>query len=75
MSHGFDAIKELYIDTFAEAFCEAGYVVALYDHCNFGKSGGDVRGEIIPKQQVADMRDVITWLSLRPEVDGSRIGV
>lgn len=75
MSHGFAAVKELYIDKFAEAFAEAGYVVVLYDHRNFGKSGGQVRGEIIPSQQIDDMREVLTWLIQQPEVDASRIGV
>ncbi|WP_110969477.1 alpha/beta hydrolase [Pseudomonas huaxiensis] len=75
MSHGFAAVKELYIDTFAEAFAQAGFVVVLYDHRNFGKSGGEVRGEIIPSEQVDDMREVVTWLSLRPEVNAERIGV
>lgn len=75
MSHGFAGVKELYIDKFAETFAEAGYVVVLYDHRNFGKSGGEVRGEIIPQQQIEDMREVLTWLTLRPEVDPSRIGI
>ncbi|EPE2684194.1 alpha/beta hydrolase [Vibrio alginolyticus] len=75
MSHGFAAIKELYIDKFAERFAEAGFAVILYDHRNFGKSGGDVRGEIIPHQQIEDMREVISWLSLCSEVDAARIGV
>lgn len=75
MSHGFAAVKELYIDKFAEAFAEAGYVVVLYDHRNFGQSGGLVRGEIIPQQQIEDMREVLTWLTQRTEVDASRIGV
>lgn len=75
MSHGFAAVKELYIDKFAETFAEAGYVVVLYDHRNFGKSGGQVRGEIIPQQQIEDMREVLTWLTQRPEVDATRLGV
>jgi len=75
MSHGFGAVKELYIDKFAEHFAEAGFVVALYDHRNFGKSGGNIRGEILPNQQVEDMREVLTWLSQRPDVDAERIGV
>ncbi len=75
MSHGFAAIKELYINKFAEKFVEAGFAVILYDHRNFGKSGGDIRGEIIPHQQIEDMREVISWLSLCPEVDTNRIGV
>ncbi|MNO83700.1 esterase [compost metagenome] len=75
MSHGFAAVKELYIDKFAEHFAEAGFVVVLYDHRNFGKSGGDTKGEIVPYQQVEDMREVLTWVAQRNDVDASRIGV
>ncbi|QYJ96626.1 alpha/beta hydrolase [Shewanella alkalitolerans] len=75
MSHGFAAVKELYIDKFAEAFAKAGFAVLLYDHRNFGKSGGEPRGEIIPYQQIEDMREVISWLSFHPEVNAEQIGV
>ena len=75
MAHGYAAIKELYIDKFAEAFAGAGFTVLLYDHRNFGKSGGVVRGEVDPWQQVRDMRDVITWVRLQPGVDAERVGV
>lgn len=75
MSHGFAAVKELYIDKFAARFAEEGFAVVLYDHRNFGKSGGDMRGEIIPHEQIEDMREVLNWLSLRNEVDSKQIGV
>jgi len=75
MSHGFACVKELYVDRFAECFVQAGFAVLLYDHRNFGASGGKLRGEIDPWQQIADMRDVVTWVSLQPGLDASHIGL
>ncbi len=75
MSHGFAAVKELYLDRFAAAFAEAGFAVVLYDHRNFGRSGGALRGEIDPRQQVDDLRDVISWAMALPQVDPARVGV
>lgn len=75
MSPGFSALKSHYLTDFAERFAQAGFAVVLYDHRNFGASGGDVRGEIDPHQQVADMRDVVSWAGTLPEVDADRIGV
>ncbi|MEI6115229.1 MAG: alpha/beta fold hydrolase [Burkholderiales bacterium] len=75
MSHGFGAIKEMSLDQTAEIFCQAGYVVVVYDHRNTGLSAGEPRGELDPWQQINDMRDVITLASLLPQVDPQRIGL
>lgn len=75
MSHGFGAIKEMSLDRTAEIFCQAGFVVVVYDHRNTGLSEGEPRGELDPWQQINDMRDVITLASLLPNVDPQRIGL
>lgn len=75
LSHGFGAVKEMALDRFADVFCEAGFACLLYDHRNTGSSGGTLRGEIDPWQQVSDMRDAITYAASRPEVDADRIGL
>lgn len=75
MSHGYAAIKELYLAHFAEVFATAGFAVLVYDSRNCGESGGLPRGEIDPMQQVSDARDAITWLQLQPDIDPHRIGV
>ena len=41
MAHGFAAVKELYLDRFAERFVLAGFAVAVFDHRGFGASGGE----------------------------------
>lgn len=75
MAHGFSAVKEMYLDRYAEVFAEAGLGALVYDNRNFGASDGHVRQEIDPWQQVRDYRHAITYAESLPEVDGDRIGV
>ena len=75
MAPGFSAVKEMYFDAFAERFVAAGFVTLVFDYRYQGASEGEPRGHIIPAEQHEDYRNAITWVSLRPEVDSSRIGV
>ena len=75
LSHGFSAIKAMGLDRFAKQFREAGMNCLVYDHRGYGASGGLPRHESDPWQQVHDMRDVITWVRRRPDVDPERIGL
>lgn len=75
MAHGFSATKEMHLEEFAEVFAEAGFAVLVYDNRNLGASDGEPRGEIDPWQQIRDYRAAITWVSARPEIDASRVGV
>ncbi|HLB07277.1 MAG TPA: acetylxylan esterase, partial [Alphaproteobacteria bacterium] len=36
MAHGFSAVKEMYLDRFAEAFAKAGLGALVFDNRNFG---------------------------------------
>jgi pimeloyl-ACP methyl ester carboxylesterase len=60
MAHGFSAVKEMYLDRFAEMFADAGLHVLVFDNRNFGASDGQPRYEIDPWQQVRDYRHAIT---------------
>ena len=75
MAHGFSAVKEMYLDRFAEVFNAAGLNVVVFDNRNFGASDGEPRQEIDPWDQVRDYRDAITYASTLPEVDADRIGI
>ena len=74
MAHGFSAVKEMYLDKFAEAFAGAGLNALVFDNRNFGASDGEPRCEIDPVQQVRDYRHAITYASTLDEVDPTRIG-
>ena len=75
MCHGFSAVKELYLDAFAEVFCDAGFAVLVYDNRNLGASDGEPRQEIDPWAQVRDYRHAITYAGTREEIDRDRIGI
>ncbi|WP_112322776.1 alpha/beta hydrolase [Oceanibium sediminis] len=75
MAHGFGAVKEMYLDRFAEVFAAAGFVVLVFDYRRLGASDGVPRQEIDPMAQVEDYRNAITWIAARDEVDPARIGV
>ena len=75
MAHGFSAVKEMYLDRFAEAFAAAGLNVVVFDNRCFGASDGEPRQEIDPWAQVRDYRHAITYASTLAEVDPARIGI
>jgi len=61
MAHGFSAVKEMYLDKFAEVFAGAGLNVVVFDNRCFGASDGEPRQEIDPWAQVRDYRHAITY--------------
>ena len=75
MAHGFSAVKEMYLDAFAEAFAAGGLNVVVFDNRCFGASDGQPRQEIDPWAQVRDYRHAITYASTLPEVNPHRIGI
>ncbi|TNF21442.1 MAG: alpha/beta hydrolase [Rhodobacteraceae bacterium] len=75
MAHGFGAVKEMYLDRFAEGFAAAGFAVLVFDYRRLGASDGTPRQEIDPAAQIEDYRNAITWIAARDEVDAGRIGL
>jgi fermentation-respiration switch protein FrsA (DUF1100 family) len=78
MSHGFSAVKEMRLDSYAEVFCDAGVACVVYDNRGLGASdaaGGRPRQEIDPWEQIRDYQHAITYAQGRPDVDADRIGV
>src|SRR5260221_2329186 len=75
MAHGFSAVKEMYLDSFAEVFAAAGWSVLVFDSRNCGASDGEPRQEIDRWAQVRDYRHAITYASTLAEVDAARIGI
>lgn len=75
MAHGFSATITMTADRYAEVFASAGLAVVLYDHRNFGISGGEPRFEINPWLQARGYRDTITFAATLPGVNGARVGL
>lgn len=76
MAHGYSAtIEGMVADRYAEVFCKAGFAVLLYDHRNFGISGGEPRQQINRWIQARGYRDAIDFVITLAEIDSSRIGL
>ena len=75
MSHGFSAVKEQGLASFAERFVAEGMVVLVFDHRHLGASDGDERGRIVPQEQHDDTRSALDWLTQQAGVDVDRIGL
>ncbi|MCI5209115.1 MAG: alpha/beta fold hydrolase [Candidatus Electrothrix sp. ATG2] len=74
LCNGFAGVKELLLPAFAEYFASAGYIAMTFDYRGFGGSEGEP-GRLVPALQIEDIKNAITFLSQRPEVDSSRIGL
>lgn len=79
MAHGFTALKEMTLDSYAEAFTTSLPINCLvYDHRGFGESDnlpGQPRGELVPMLQISDYSDAITYAATRPETNADKIGI
>jgi uncharacterized protein len=75
MTHGTSATITMCIDRYAEVLHQAGLAVLLYDHQNFGISGGEPRLQINPWLQVRGYRAAIDYVCGLPEIDASRIAI
>jgi uncharacterized protein len=73
MTHGTTATITMCLDRYAEVFCLAGLAVLLYDHRNFGLSGGEPRQLINPWLQARGYRDAMNYLLTRVDVRTDRI--
>ena len=74
MAHGFAGVKEM-LPVFPTLFARAGFVTLSFDYRYFGESEGEPRCQVFPLEQVEDIRNAITWVSERPEVDPERVGI
>jgi len=75
MAHGLSAVREMFLDRYAEMFAKAGFTTLIYDHFGFGASDGEPRQCPAPSVQLEGYRDAISWLGGQPSVDADRIGI
>jgi len=75
MAHGLTAVREMFLDRYAEAFAAAGFTTLVYDHFGFGSSDGEPRQWPAPSVQLEGYRDAVAWLGAQEAVDADRIGI
>lgn len=71
---GYQGFNEFYPKLFARNLTEAGYVCLGFDYRSFAKSEGE-EGRVILDEQVEDIQNAITFLSMQDEVDPERVGL
>jgi dipeptidyl aminopeptidase/acylaminoacyl peptidase len=74
LSHGYTGIRNLYLPEIARLFNQAGYVVLTFDYKGWGDSEGP-KSRLAPYSRVADVQAALTFLSVQPEVEASRLGI
>lgn len=71
---GYNGFNEFYPKLFARYFTKFGYICLGFDYRGFAGSEGE-RGRVILDEQVADIRNAITFAASRPEIDEDKIGI
>jgi dipeptidyl aminopeptidase/acylaminoacyl peptidase len=74
LAHGYTGIKELMLPDYAERFAAQGWVALTFDYRGFGTSEGQ-RGRLLALEQVEDIRNAVTYVRTRSEVDPDRLGL
>ena len=74
MANAITATKEMVLPAYAEQFAAAGFAALAFDFRFLGESGGEPRGQLFASEQIEDLRNAVSWLSLQPEVDANQIG-
>jgi hypothetical protein len=75
MAHGTSATITMCTDRYAERFAASGIAALLYDHRNFGLSGGEPRQQINPWVQARGYRSALDFLSSHRLIDPARLGL
>jgi alpha/beta superfamily hydrolase len=71
---GYTGVKNLYLDAMARAIRDAGFAALTFDFKGWGQSEGPPL-RLAPFGRVEDTLSALTFLSTRPEVDPSRLGL
>ena len=75
MSHGITAVREQYLDRYAQRFAAEGYAVLVFDYRHLGSSDGMPRGRVNPRLQQDDIRSALSWVGKHPQVDPKRLAL
>jgi fermentation-respiration switch protein FrsA (DUF1100 family) len=71
---GYKGFNRFYPRLFARSLTLQGFVCLGFDYRGFANSGGKP-GRVLLDEQVQDIRNALTYLSTRPEVDPTRMAI
>ncbi len=70
----FTGVKEQAISIYARRLADGGLATLVFDHRNFGASGGEPRQHEDPAGKLADLSGATSALAAQPSIDASRLG-
>ncbi|MDT7761264.1 MAG: uncharacterized protein QOC63_684, partial [Mycobacterium sp.] len=59
---------------YSQRLAELGYIALAFDHTSYGESEGTPRSDEDPFTKVEDIKNAVTYLAARQDVDDARIG-
>tara|TARA_R110000787_G_scaffold170629_26_gene283383 strand:- start:11272 stop:12153 length:882 start_codon:yes stop_codon:yes gene_type:complete len=74
LCHGYSGIRSLILPDYAKFFTDAGYVALAFDYRGFNGSEGP-KWRIQALEQIDDIRNAITYIQTRDEVDSENVGI
>ena len=74
LAQGFTVPRFLALPEYARFFAEEGFASLVIDYRGWGSSDGE-RHRLIPMEQVDDLRNAVSYLETRPDIDPARIGL
>lgn len=69
------SLKEETLPHYAAALQDAGHTVLCFDNRNFGESDGEPRAHLDTYEQVEDLKNAVSYLRSRPQVDPARLAL
>ena len=70
----FTGVKEQVVSVYARRLADAGLATLVFDHRNFGASGGEPRQHEDAAGKLEDLRGATSALAAQPSVDPGRVG-
>ncbi|MFI6601969.1 alpha/beta hydrolase [Nonomuraea sp. NPDC050536] len=70
----FTGVRQQVTGLYAERLAGHGFATLAFDHRNWGESAGEPRCHEDPQGKLRDLRQAVSFLRSRPEVDRDRIG-
>ncbi|MGF1662752.1 MAG: alpha/beta hydrolase [Kineosporiaceae bacterium] len=74
-ANAFSSVKEIHMSAVGERLAAAGIAVLVFDYRTLGASDGEPRQQIVPHDQLDDLRNAVSWIRARDDVDADRIGL